>query len=135
MYIDVKDFGCYKDCNAPPNFRLLPFETGSVYQEYANWNKIMTPQVCQKVCFEKLNYKYAGVQHMMQCWCGNDEPSPDFRVSNSTCNQRCSGDKTQMCGASCRSNIYGKDPAGTRNERPNSGPQNLNLDLRTCLDY
>ena len=115
MYLGLKDYGCYKDCNGERGstiFRFLPFETGSVYQEYANWNKIMTPQLCQKVCFEQLNYTFAGVQYMMQCWCGNVEPSSIFRVSNSKCNLPCSGDKTQMCGNSCHSNIYGKDQAG-----------------------
>ena len=49
---------------------------------------------------------------MMQCFCGNNEPSSDFRVSNSECNLPCSGDETQMCGNGCRSNIYGKEQAG-----------------------
>ena len=51
---------------------------------------------------------YFGVQNGDSCYCGNDD-SKFIPVAKEECNQPCSGDETQICGAMWRLNVYEND--------------------------
>ena len=64
----------------------------------------MDISTCQKYCFKK-NYTYAGVEYGKECYCGNNI-NPSVSKPSSECNVSCEGDSSQMCGGSCRIQIY-----------------------------
>jgi len=66
----------------------------------------MTPELCQRICFENNNFKFAGVQNAKECFCGNDEPPASKVMPRSHCNSPCSGNPHKMCGGSLRMNVY-----------------------------
>ena len=76
----------------------------------------MTPELCQRICFENNNFKFAGVQNAKECFCGNDEPPASKVMPRSHCNSPCSGNPHMMCGGSLRMNVY-------RNQGKLSGEQ------------
>ncbi|KAJ3510263.1 hypothetical protein NLJ89_g4780 [Agrocybe chaxingu] len=66
----------------------------------------MTPQVCQNLCS---GYKYAGVEHGLQCYCGDtltNNGATGAIISSSSCSTNCAGDATQKCGGSWTMNVY-----------------------------
>ena len=65
----------------------------------------MTPELCKSLCFSR-RYKFAGIQYMYQCFCGNDRPPVSKRLQMSQCNMPCTGDSSKICGASWKMNIY-----------------------------
>ena len=79
--------------------RILPFRAKSVSP------KSLTIEKCQKACFEENDYVYAGVQAGNRCFCGNATPT-SRASSESECNKKCRGDKSQICGGKLRMNIY-----------------------------
>ena len=87
------------DCYADISSRLL----GDF--RYDDKNK-MTPEFCQKICFEDKNFQYAGVQYYHECFCGNNAPPRSNLLSNSECNLQCSGDKAKICGGVWKMNIF-----------------------------
>ena len=66
----------------------------------------MTPELCQRICFENNNFKFAGVQNSHECFCGNVEPPASKVMPRSHCNSPCPGDPHKMCGGSWRINVY-----------------------------
>ena len=79
--------------------RILPFRAKSVSP------KSLTIEKCKKACFEDNDYVYAGVQAGNRCFCGNATPT-SRASSESECNKKCRGDKSQICGGKLRMNIY-----------------------------
>ena len=47
----------------------------------------------------------SGVEHTNECFCGNDLPSDDLKISMSECEMNCSGDSSQTCGGVWAVNI------------------------------
>jgi len=68
--------------------------------------QIMTPELCQRICFENNNFKFAGVQNAEECFCGNVEPPATKVMPRSHCNSPCAGNPHEMCGGSLRMNVY-----------------------------
>ena len=52
------------------------------------------------------DYRYFGLQNGDGCYCGNDD-SKLVPVSPDECDQPCSGDSNEICGASWRLSVYG----------------------------
>jgi len=98
---------CYQDSSK----RILPFAF--------THSKQMTIDMCKEHCFVKNNYKYAGVQFAQQCFCGNDLPDASLIRDSKECNNRCAGDKTEICGGSWRMNIYHQDDNLQSNQAEN----------------
>ena len=58
-------------------------------------------------------YSFAGVQSRTQCFCGNNQPAPEFLANQETeCNMACPGDNSAMCGGGWRMNVYTTSAAG-----------------------
>uniref|UniRef100_A0A1I8JI29 WSC domain-containing protein n=1 Tax=Macrostomum lignano TaxID=282301 RepID=A0A1I8JI29_9PLAT len=69
---------------------------------------------CDRLCRNR-NYRYFGLQHSKECWCGNSYGKYGARQS-SECRMRCSGNRGSYCGSSWRNSIYAttKPRASTR---------------------
>ena len=89
--------GLNGECFADSKHRILPFLAANEHG--------LTIEICKKLCFEDHGYVYAGVQYSSQCFCGNNRPTTS-PVPQSQCSMACSGDRSQKCGGSWRSNIY-----------------------------
>ena len=63
-----------------------------------------TPEECDNLC-SNLGFLFYGVQYSYQCFCGNDLPSDDLKISMSECYADCSGDSSQKCGGTWAMNI------------------------------
>ena len=63
----------------------------------------MTVDKCKNQCTHR-NYKFAGVEFAIECWCGNDRPT--LPAPDTDCSMPCSGDKSEMCGGGHRINVY-----------------------------
>ncbi|KPM42732.1 hypothetical protein AK830_g3796 [Neonectria ditissima] len=97
-----KNFTNYSCISEPSNGRLLG-------KQVLNDNK-MTIKMCLESCYD---YKFAGVEYGVECWCGNTlnlngntGATPGKNVSDSDCNFRCPGDTLVFCGAGNRLNMY-----------------------------
>jgi WSC domain len=88
--------GCFVDSSA----RILPVV---VYADDKN-----TVERCKSSCLAAPSgpYKYAGVQHGNECWCGNTNLDTLQKVEDTSCSMRCTGSSSQYCGAAWRNSIY-----------------------------
>jgi hypothetical protein len=68
--------------------------------EYTDPNK-MTPARCSAICYQ---YPYFALFGGSTCYCGNQFPT--YLQSESTCNQVCSGNASQICGGSLALSVY-----------------------------
>ena len=82
--------GCFVD-GSP---RALPYSNGTSTSQ--------TPQQCALNCRAN-GYKYSGAEYSSECWCGSSQPTTSAATSD--CNMKCSGDKTQTCGAGNRLSV------------------------------
>jgi len=67
-----------------------------------------TLEFCGTRCGNK-GYRFFGVQHGQDCWCGNSyNTNPDLhaKVPDSQCNKPCTGNADQMCGQGERNAIF-----------------------------
>jgi hypothetical protein len=81
--------GCYADTST----RDLP---------YAALSGSVSVEACLSACASK-GYRYAGVQHGSQCFCG----SSYGKYGKATdCNMACSADAAEICGGSWANSIY-----------------------------
>ncbi|PVG04422.1 WSC-domain-containing protein [Serendipita vermifera] len=85
--------GCYTDSTSS---RAL---SGDYYR-----GDDVTPTQCASYCYSK-NFKYAGVEFGLECFCSQQLLNTN-KVDDSQCNQACSGDSSQVCGAADRLNVY-----------------------------
>ncbi|CAH1781541.1 unnamed protein product [Owenia fusiformis] len=85
--------GCFKD----EINRDLPYKA---YEQNGN----NTPSLCIETCAEA-GYMYAAVTKGHKCFCGNSYGRYGS-VAETECSMKCPGDRTQMCGAFLRLNIY-----------------------------
>lgn len=91
----AKPLGCYRD---EKKFRLL-----SGY--FINFKTSNTPEKCVQLCLQS-GFPYAGVQYGSECFCGTDVPPDSAKLSDSTCNMKCSGSVQEVCGGYFAMNIY-----------------------------
>ncbi|XP_013416752.1 WSC domain-containing protein ARB_07867-like [Lingula anatina] len=95
--------GCYKDKDFDERAVWKPRETLKIKSDK------MTVRYCVNYC-RKGRYKYSGVEHKDECFCGNNDNlmrySGGKKINESECNQRCKGNKQQICGGDWRMNVY-----------------------------
>ena len=65
-----------------------------------------TPERCGSECYEAGYTAYFAVQDGFGCWCGNSLQEEKTLKDDSECNDLCSGDSSQFCGASWRNSLY-----------------------------
>lgn len=90
-----KKIGCYQDDKTQ---RML---TGF----YTVLKSNNSPEQCALTCLQ-YGYPYAGTEYSVECFCGVEEPSQTKRLSDSSCNMKCSGDPRQSCGGYLAINIF-----------------------------
>lgn len=88
--------GCFKDNENGP--RLLK----GFQQDFPD---SLTIQKCLKVCYNK-GFIFAGLQYRVECFCGNERPSPKASADEGDCRESCSGDSSQICGGGWRMSVY-----------------------------
>lgn len=79
----------YKGCFRDSSSRLL-----SKYVVHLWYN---SPEECVAVC-RQAGFLYAGVESEDECFCGNTQPSDQYRVGENECNKKCPGSSTEKCG-------------------------------------
>jgi len=89
----VWDGQCIKDNKA----RVLPVDFGKTD---AN-----TPEYCINKC-KSHEYSYAGVQYSSECFCGHTPPADEIVTDDDKCDYTCTGDNSEICGGSWKSNVY-----------------------------
>ena len=62
----------------------------------------MTIENCSEIC---KNYEYFGLQNGDECHCGN-KATQFMPTYPSSCNERCTGDSTQICGGNWRLTVH-----------------------------
>jgi WSC domain len=88
---DPNYYGCWRDSMK----RDLPF--------FAYENGVNTIGACIKTCADH-NYRYAGAENGVQCWCGNSYGS---QGTSGACDASCAGDKSEICGGTYSNSVYG----------------------------
>jgi hypothetical protein len=74
------------------------------YQQPDNQN--LTVESCVAICIT-LNYHVAGLEYGAQCFCDDViESGGTLAISPADCNMPCSGNATEICGASNRLSVY-----------------------------
>ena len=95
----------------------------------------MTPEVCKKICFEKNNFQFAGVQYEYECFCGNNAPPSSKLLPKSECNLPCSGDPSRKCGGEWKMNIFAKtDDQGKTVKKKEFFPHLQNREFLFCFN-
>jgi len=65
----------------------------------------VTVESCVSTC-QSQSFTIAGLEYAQECWCGNEISSPGAPVSQSACNQACTGDNTEVCGGPGALQLY-----------------------------
>lgn len=87
--------GCYLDGTPPTLSERVSQEGG---------DEALTVLDCENDCYLS-NLSFAGVKEGNQCWCG-DYVGNEKSKNSTDCNMPCSGNKTEMCGAEERINVF-----------------------------
>jgi len=91
--------GCFKDGKT----------SGRDLAPYSKESDSMTVEMCAEYCGNN-GSPYFGLQYKVQCWCSAanwDPENPTYgKVEDSECKHACSGDATQLCGATWRQAVY-----------------------------
>ncbi|XP_038057225.1 cell wall integrity and stress response component 3-like [Patiria miniata] len=96
--------GCYEDCEGSKcqsHERVLSIGPIDHDPQSVEW--------CFRRCLEIefISYKYAGLEYSYECFCGNNEDYDRHgEKDDSECQDRCTGNSDQFCGASKRISIY-----------------------------
>ncbi|KAN0133552.1 WSC domain containing protein [Lactarius tabidus] len=64
-----------------------------------------TVESCVSACQSQM-FTIAGLEYAQECWCGNEVNSPGAPISQSSCNQACTGDSTEVCGGPGALQLY-----------------------------
>ncbi len=82
--------------------------TGRALSNLVVANNSMTVEACLSTCY---NYAYVGLEYGRECWCGSTLNTAAVKATSETqCNKVCSGNKTEICGASNRLTLYTLKP-------------------------
>lgn len=92
--ISVYHIGGYIGCFADNKNRALQFQES---------NKNMTIKMCRELCFQH-NFKYAGLQFAVECYCGND--GYDEHGASNKCTLKCPGKEDTICGGDWATSVY-----------------------------
>ncbi|XP_038056091.1 uncharacterized protein LOC119728089 [Patiria miniata] len=96
--------GCYEDCESwvcDKDERVLSVGPMESNQQSVEW--------CFSHCLDSqsMSYKYAGLEHADQCFCGNNEDYDRHgKKDDSQCQDTCKGNSDQICGDGHRISIY-----------------------------
>ncbi|KFA78522.1 hypothetical protein S40288_01443 [Stachybotrys chartarum IBT 40288] len=71
----------------------------------------MTNELCAEFCDD---YKYFGTEYSSECYCGNFVASGSSSAPLDECSMRCSGRRSEYCGAGHRLNLYMNPEAETQ---------------------
>ncbi len=86
--------GCYIDMDN----RALP---NHLYEDHDS----LTLEKCWAHC-RSHNQRYAGLQYMYQCFCGDADTQYYRYGEGDGCDSKCSGDDSQTCGGGWRNSVY-----------------------------
>jgi WSC domain len=75
-----------------------------------NYN-IMTIELCANFCTPA--YNMYGLEYGGECWCGNNIGFGSNLAPLTDCNMACGGNRSELCGAGNRLNIYANAAAST----------------------
>lgn len=100
-----KQLAAYK--NAPAYVYLGCFvdTTPRVLNSKQKQDGAMTVQMCEAFC---KGYKYYGLQMASYCFCGNTFAVNSKSRPESDCNNKCAGNKSQICGAVASNSLYAR---------------------------
>ena len=70
-----------------------------ILQGHFEVNNQMTIEMCLAICRSR-NYKYAGLEWQIECYCDNKLPPSLEWAWPQKCDDRCAGDFDQVCGGS-----------------------------------
>ncbi|KAF8258448.1 WSC domain-containing protein [Lactarius quietus] len=65
----------------------------------------VTVESCVSACQSQM-FTIAGLEYAQECWCGNEINSPGAPISQSSCNQACTGNSTEVCGGPDALQLY-----------------------------
>ncbi|OWR51737.1 putative protein-O-xylosyltransferase [Danaus plexippus plexippus] len=82
-----RHLGCFVD---EKKLRLL----SGFYGSYANAN---SPTFCLDICVQA-GFLYGGVQYASECFCGDTTPTASSLTADSSCDMKCPGDHSKICG-------------------------------------
>ena len=108
--VPMKYVGCYIDSaggvrdldHAMCKSGVVPMASGACPNlSYMDIDS-MTIEKCAQWCS---SFKYFGLQISNECYCG-DTYGSQGRADEGDCNRACTGDSTQICGATGRNSIY-----------------------------
>ncbi|CAK1556267.1 unnamed protein product [Leptosia nina] len=60
---------------------------------------------CLDICVQA-GFPFAGVQYGTECFCGENSPPETSRASDKSCDMKCPGDNSKICGGYFTMNIY-----------------------------
>ncbi|XP_032520548.2 xylosyltransferase oxt isoform X1 [Danaus plexippus] len=90
-----RHLGCFVD---EKKLRLL----SGFYGSYANAN---SPTFCLDICVQA-GFLYGGVQYASECFCGDTTPTASSLTADSSCDMKCPGDRSKICGGYLTMNVY-----------------------------
>lgn len=89
----------------------------------------MTNELCAEFCDD---YKYFGTEYSSECYCGNFVASGSSSAPLDECSMRCSGSRSEYCGAGHRLNLYMDPEAETQEpEQPAAAGEFIWLSCQT----
>lgn len=94
--------GCYQDGEG--------YGRGRTLNDFTFSTNAMTNELCSNTCASE-GYRFSGTQYHDQCFCGNNDPTPDF-VEASNCDTACSGKSSETCGGSWALTVYESNQIG-----------------------
>lgn len=94
-YIANRALGCFKDDRKN---RVLP-------GMFTNFKETNSPKKCIQMCLQS-GFLLAGVEYSTECFCGNQEPSVEAKLPDSSCNMKCPSEPKSACGGYYTMNVY-----------------------------
>ena len=95
---ETGSLGCFQDSFSP---RLL---SGYLFN-FENENSV---NKCLGACLS-LGFRLAGVQNGNECFCGDQEPRSELKISMGRCDMVCPGNKLQTCGGHLSMKVFRTD--------------------------
>ncbi|XP_071946552.1 sialate:O-sulfotransferase 2-like [Antedon mediterranea] len=93
--VEAMDLGCYSD--------VVHMDKRTLRDSFSSDVKRMTISRCVKQCSNK-RFRYAGLEYRSECYCGNEVFNA--KTDEASCDLKCSGDESQVCGGPNAVSIY-----------------------------